>query len=64
VLGEAMPGGTTPEFFARSVRSDAAPGGFATQLDFQTVGETRYFDAAGTPGRTFGLTGKAGPGEK
>ncbi|HEX3881575.1 MAG TPA: alkaline phosphatase family protein [Stellaceae bacterium] len=60
VLSEAMPGGAAPQFFARSVRSDSGAGGFATQLDFQTVGETKYFDAAGTPGRTLGLTGTAG----
>jgi hypothetical protein len=60
VLTEAMTGGKVPQFSAHSVKSDAGAGGFATQLDFQTVGETKYFDAAGTPGRTFGLTGKAG----
>jgi hypothetical protein len=60
VLSEAGPGGKVPQFLARSVRSDSGAGGFATQLDFQTVGKTRYFDAAGAPGRTFGLTGKAG----
>src|SRR6185312_671466 len=60
VLSEAMPGGTIPQFLARSVQSDAGVEGFTTQLDFQTVGETRYFDAAGTPGRTYGLSGKAG----
>jgi arylsulfatase A-like enzyme len=60
VLNEAMPNGTVPQFFARSVKSDDGADHFSTQLDFQTVGETRYFDAAGTPGRTFGLTGRAG----
>ncbi len=60
VLSEAMPGGKVPQFFARSVKSEDGVDNFSTQLDFQTVGETRYFDAAGTPGRTFGLTGKAG----
>jgi hypothetical protein len=60
VLNEAMPGGKAPQFFARSIKSPAGAYKFSTQLDFQTVGETRYFDAAGTPGRTFGLTGKAG----
>jgi hypothetical protein len=49
-----------PQFFARSIKSDTGAAEFSTQLDFQTVGETRYFDAAGTPGRTLGLTGKAG----
>jgi hypothetical protein len=27
-----------------------------TILTYQTVGQTRYFDAAGYPGRTVGLT--------
>ncbi|HEY1796427.1 MAG TPA: alkaline phosphatase family protein [Stellaceae bacterium] len=61
VLSEAMPGGKLPQSFARSIKSDDGVDKFSTQLDFQVVGGTRYFDAAGTPGRTFGLTGKAGP---
>jgi len=61
VLSEAMPNGKVPQFFARSVKSDTGAAEFSTQLDFEIVGETKYFDAAGTPGRTFGLTGKAGP---
>jgi hypothetical protein len=60
VLGEAMPGGQVPRSFARSIKSEDGVDNFSTQLDFQTVGETHYFDAAGTPGRTFGLTGRAG----
>src|SRR5262249_22820184 len=60
VRTEALPGGRVPAHFARSVRAPAAPEGPATQLDFQVVGETRYFDAAGFAGRTLGLTGKAG----
>ena len=30
--------------------------GLATQLDVQSVGDTRYFDAGGFPGRTIGLS--------
>ena len=56
VLTESMPGGTTPRYVARIVRSDPAAGGIRTVLDYQLVGNTRYFDAAGFPGRTVGLT--------
>ena len=35
---------------------DPAAGGIRTVLDYQLVGNTRYFDAAGFPGRTVGLT--------
>ena len=33
-----------------------AAGGLVTVLDYQLVGDTRYFDAAGFAGRTFGLS--------
>jgi len=33
-----------------------------TVLDMQQVGETRYFDAAGFPGRTVGLSTTSLPG--
>jgi len=56
VLTETMPGGTTPKSVAKVVRSDPAAGGIRTVLDYQLVGNTRYFDAAGFPGRTVGLT--------
>jgi hypothetical protein len=36
--------------------SDPAPNGLATVVNMQMVGETRYFDAAGFPGRTVGLS--------
>lgn len=54
VLDETMPGGQVPEYLARTLRS-APAGGLATELDYQLVGGTRYFDAAGFPGRTLGL---------
>jgi len=37
------------------MRSAPAEGGLRTVLDYQVVGTTRYFDAAGFPGRTVGL---------
>ena len=57
VLAEAMPGGETPKFTAKTLRSALSAGGLVTVLDYQLVGDTRYFDAAGFPGRTFGLSG-------
>ena len=56
VLSEALPGGATPEVSSRVVTSDPAPNGLVTVLDMQMVGSTRYFDAAGFPGRTVGLS--------
>jgi len=40
---------------ARTIRSEPGPGGFVTQLDYQEAAGARYFDAAGMPGRVFGL---------
>jgi hypothetical protein len=56
VLAEAMPEGTTPRYAAKVMRSDPAGDGTRTILNYQLVGTTRYFDAAGFPGRTVGLT--------
>jgi hypothetical protein len=57
VLTETMPGGTTPSYIAKVMRSDPDPNGVRTVLNYQLVGNTRYFDAAGFPGRTVGLNG-------
>ena len=54
-LTEAMPNGAVPKFTAQTLRSRPA-NGLVTVLDWQAVGRTRYFDAAGFPGRTFGLS--------
>jgi arylsulfatase A-like enzyme len=62
-LTEAMPGGQVPRYVAKVMRSAPGPGGLATVLDYQLVGETRYFDAAGFPGRTFGLSVPKAAGE-
>jgi hypothetical protein len=56
VLSEVMPGGATPSYTARVMRSDPDVDGLRTILNYQLVGATRYFDAAGFPGRTVGLT--------
>jgi hypothetical protein len=56
ILSEALPDGTVPEVASHVVTSDPGPNGLVTVLDMQTVGSTRYFDAAGFPGRTVGLS--------
>jgi hypothetical protein len=62
VLSEALPNGTLPGVVSRVVTSDPAPNGLATVLNMQMVGNTRYFDAAGFPGRTVGLSVTPLPG--
>ena len=39
----------------RTMQSEPAANGLRTVLNYQQVGSTRYFDAAGFPGRTVGL---------
>ena len=56
VLVEALPNGAVPQVTGRVVMSEPAPNGLATVVNKQTVGDTRYFDAAGFPGRTVGLS--------
>jgi hypothetical protein len=55
VLTEALANGSTPTFARAVLRSEPDAAGHITVLAYQTVGETRYFDAAGYPGRTLGL---------
>jgi hypothetical protein len=55
VLSEAMLNGVMPHAEARIVRSAPDVVGHVTVVLSQVVGETRYFDAAGYPGRTLGL---------
>ena len=56
VLSEALPGGAIPDVLSRVVTSEPAANGLVTVLDMQQVGEARYFDASGFPGRTVGLS--------
>jgi len=56
VLVEALPDGAEPQVTGRVMMSEPAPNGLATVVNMQTVGDTRYFDAAGFPGRTVGLS--------
>lgn len=54
---EALKGGAAVKSVrARQVSAPAA-NGRTTVLEYQKVGDTRYFDAAGFPGRTVGLAG-------
>jgi len=56
VIAEALKGGpASVPSEAKVVKSDPGPGGFTTVLDYQQVGEQKYFDAAGMPGRVYGL---------
>jgi hypothetical protein len=61
VLSETLPNGAMPDVTSRIVISDPAPNGLTTVVNMQQVGETRYFDAAGFPGRTVGLSSTALP---
>jgi hypothetical protein len=60
VMTEAMPNGKTPKALSATVKSQAAAGGLRTVLNFQRVGDQRYFDTAGFPGRTVGLDAEGG----
>jgi hypothetical protein len=44
-----------PAYSSETIVSDPSPNGLRTVINAQRVGETRYFDAAGFPGRTVGL---------
>jgi hypothetical protein len=59
VLTEALVNGSTPSVTEHTVQSEPDPAGQVTVLKYQSVGQTRYFDAAGYPGRTLGLTATA-----
>jgi hypothetical protein len=55
VLTEALPNGAMPVAQSGTLRSPPDAAGRVTVLNYQTVNKTRYFDAAGYPGRTLGL---------
>jgi hypothetical protein len=60
VLVEAMPNGAMPHAQRGVVRSEPDAAGHVTMVLTQTIGTTRYFDAAGYPGRTLGLPADSG----
>jgi hypothetical protein len=55
VIEEALPGGSSPAVEALIERGKPDDNGRETVLIGQRVGQTRYFDAAGFPGRSVGL---------
>ena len=55
VLTEAMPNGAPPHAVSAVTRSAPDADGQVTVVLTQTVGRTRYFDAAGYPGKTLGV---------
>ena len=59
VVEEALPGGAMPPIATGTFRSGASPAGLQTVVEYQQVGTTRYYDAAGFAGRTVGLREKA-----
>ncbi len=60
VMGETMPGGAMPQWRTeRQVSPQPDAGGRVTAVQTSIVGATRYFEAAGYPGRTLGLPARA-----
>jgi hypothetical protein len=55
VLGEALPNGAMPKVQSMTVRSEPDANGNVTVVLTQISDGTRYFDAAGYPGRTLGV---------
>jgi hypothetical protein len=54
-MDEALRGGKLPAFDRDDLRSAPGPNGIVTELRIQKVGDTKYFDVAGFPGRSVGL---------
>ena len=61
VLAETLPNGALPEVSSRVVTSEPAPNGLSPCSTCRRSATTRYFDAAGFPGRTVGLSTAALP---
>jgi hypothetical protein len=55
VIEEALVNGRSARVTVRTLRAKPGPNGLRTTLRYQEVAGVRYFDAAGTPGRTVGL---------
>jgi hypothetical protein len=55
VIDEAFLDGKIPKVILKTESSPPARNGLRTFLKVQLIGSTRYFDAAGFPGRTVGL---------
>ncbi|MFT3732392.1 MAG: alkaline phosphatase family protein [Hyphomicrobium sp.] len=54
-LVEAFPNGAMPSWERKTLVSAPSATGLRTILNYQVSGNTKYFDAAGFPGRTVGL---------
>jgi hypothetical protein len=54
-MAEAFPGGDVPPSTKKTQTSEPSASGLKTIVNYQMVGETKYFDAAGFEGRTVGL---------
>jgi hypothetical protein len=60
ILSEALKGGPDNiAFETKSIKSEPAGNGQVTRLNYQQVGKTKYFDAAGFAGRSVGLDQQA-----
>jgi arylsulfatase A-like enzyme len=55
VMTEALAGGMPAAAETHITRSEPAATGFTTVLNWRSVGDHRYYDAAGMPGRVVGL---------
>jgi len=56
VISEALTGGVDVNFARHTIQAAPAENGARTILNYQQVGEQRYFDAAGFEGKAVGLT--------
>jgi arylsulfatase A-like enzyme len=56
MISEALLGGNAPKVEKHTIQSAPAENGARTILNFQQVGDARYFDAAGFDGKAVGLT--------
>jgi arylsulfatase A-like enzyme len=61
ILSESLKGGKPMAFSRESMASQPGADGLATVLEFQKIGATLYFDAAGFSGLTQGLVQPAPP---
>jgi arylsulfatase A-like enzyme len=55
VMSEALAGGKAAASEVHVTRSEPAANGFTTVLNWRSVADARYYDAAGMPGRVVGL---------
>jgi len=56
IVAEALPDGRMPAVQTTTLRSKPSAAGLQTVLVYQEVGPARYYDVAGFPGRSIGLS--------